>query len=178
MCSIKEQEQSIAHTQWNAQESTTLTLAENIANTEQGSSAQTQTLPVDHTHDCPPTDGRETDTNHLLSAEDIINKIGKDCELNEKQWIAFCIITRSFIRHHVYKQDVQEEPLQMFMTGPGGTGKTHVIKAVQKVMVHYGAAHSIRFLAPTGSAAALIDGMTVHKGLGIKIKLNEKGKGN
>jgi hypothetical protein len=33
-------------------------------------------------------------------------------------------------------------------------------------------------LAPTGSAAALIDGMTIHKGLGIKVKSNEKGKGN
>jgi len=46
----------------------------------------------------------------------------------------------------------------MFMTGPG-TGKTHVVKAVQKVMEYYGVAHNIRFLAPTGSAATLIDGM-------------------
>ncbi|KAG2135304.1 hypothetical protein DEU56DRAFT_721738, partial [Suillus clintonianus] len=68
--------------------------------------------------------------------------------------------------------------LIMLMTGPGGTGKTHVVKAVQSVMQHYGCAHIIRFLAPTGSAAALIDGMTVHKGLGIKIKSNNKGKGN
>lgn len=66
----------------------------------------------------------------------------------------------------------------MLMTGPGGTGKTHVVKALKDVMAHYGAAHQIRFLAPTGSAAALIDGMTIHKGLGIKVKSNEKGKGN
>jgi hypothetical protein len=45
-------------------------------------------------------------------------------------------------------------------------------------MEHYSVAHSIRFLAPTGSAASLIDGMTIHKGLGIKVKSNEKGKGN
>jgi len=51
-------------------------------------------------------------------------------------------------------------------------------KAVQSVMQHYGCAHLIRFLAPTGSAAALIDGMTVHKGLGLKIKSLNKGKGN
>jgi predicted ATPase len=66
----------------------------------------------------------------------------------------------------------------MLMTGPGGTGKTHVVKAVQQVMSHYGAAHQIHFLAPTGSAASLINGMTIHKGLGIKIKSKEKGKGN
>ena len=64
------------------------------------------------------------------------------------------------------------------MTGPGGTGKTHVVKAVQKVMEHYNATHRIRFLAPTGLAASLIDGMTVHKGLGIKVKSKDKGKGN
>jgi hypothetical protein len=34
------------------------------------------------------------------------------------------------------------------------------------------------FLAPTGSAASIIDGMTIHKGLGIKIKAKNKGKGN
>jgi hypothetical protein len=62
------------------------------------------------------------------------------------------------------------------MTGPGGTGKTHVVKAVKEVMGHYGSAHKIQFLAPTGSAASLIDGMTIHKGLGIKI-VNDIGRG-
>ena len=66
----------------------------------------------------------------------------------------------------------------MLLTGPGGTGKSHVVKAVQKLMEHYRAGHTIRFLAPTGTAASLIDGMTIHKGLGIKVKSAEKGKGN
>jgi hypothetical protein len=66
----------------------------------------------------------------------------------------------------------------MLMTGPGSTGKTHVVKMVQTVMRAYGSAHLIRFLAPTGSAAALIDGMTIHKGLGIKIRSANKVKGN
>lgn len=65
------------------------------------------------------------------------------------------------------------------MTGPGDTGKTHIVKALRKVMTFYGSEHRIQFLAPTGSAASLIDGMTVHKGLGIKIvKSDGKGKGN
>ena len=66
----------------------------------------------------------------------------------------------------------------MLLTGPGGTGKSHVVKTVHKVMEHYRVGHTIRFLAPTGSAASLIDGMTVHKGLGIKVKSTDKGKGN
>lgn len=45
-------------------------------------------------------------------------------------------------------------------------------------MAHYNMGHRIRFLAPTGSAASLIDGMTIHKGLGIKIKATKRGKGN
>ncbi|KDQ05683.1 hypothetical protein BOTBODRAFT_89418, partial [Botryobasidium botryosum FD-172 SS1] len=52
--------------------------------------------------------------------------------------------------------------LRMFMTGPGGTGKTHVVKALQALMSLYGCSHCIRFLAPTGTAAALIDGTTIH----------------
>ncbi|KAF9077798.1 hypothetical protein BDP27DRAFT_1146940, partial [Rhodocollybia butyracea] len=57
--------------------------------------------------------------------------------------------------------------LRMLLTGPGGTGKTHVVKAVKKVMEHYGIDHYLRFVAPTGTAAALIEGTTIHKGLGI-----------
>ena len=59
----------------------------------------------------------------------------------------------------------------MLMTGPGGTGKTWVVKAVCSIMQHYNCGHKIQFLTPTGSAAALINGMTVHKGLGIKVNL-------
>ena len=70
------------------------------------------------------------------------------------------------------------EPIQMLMTGPAGTGKTHVVNAVHALMAEYGDEHALRLLAPTGSAASLIDGMTIHKGLGIKIKASQKGKGN
>jgi hypothetical protein len=93
--------------------------------------------------------------------------------------MAFHIISGHFITKFVKKvKDGGDSQLMMLMTGPGGTGKTHVVRAVQAVMQLYGCAHLIRYLAPTGSAAALINGMTVHKGLGLKIKLNEKGKGN
>jgi len=66
----------------------------------------------------------------------------------------------------------------MLMTGPAGTGKTHVVNAVRALMAKYGDKHSLQMLAPTGFATSLIDGMTIHKGLGIKIKSHQKGKGN
>ncbi len=58
--------------------------------------------------------------------------------------------------------------LRLFLCGPGGTGKTHVIRSVQEVMKFYGCEHQLRFLAPTGNAAALIDGTTCHKGTWIE----------
>lgn len=66
----------------------------------------------------------------------------------------------------------------MFMTGPGGTGKTHVVNAVKKFMAYYHCDHKLWFLAPMGSAASLINRMTIHKGLNIRIKSRDKGKGN
>ncbi|KIK78682.1 hypothetical protein PAXRUDRAFT_28566 [Paxillus rubicundulus Ve08.2h10] len=89
------------------------------------------------------------------TASDVIEKIRWLNSLNEKQWWAFQIIAKHFVQTHVKKIPCNGNsgPNQLFMlmTGLG---------------------------APTGSAASLIDGMTIHKGLGIKIKSNNKGKGN
>jgi PIF1-like helicase len=173
---IKEQECIVAHNRRNAQEKSELHIPSNsIADTELLTEAKFS--PMAKPMECAPTDVPKA-SQSLVSVEDIINDIGARFNMNERQWIAFRIIARSFVQKHVYKQYSDKDPLHMFMTGPGGTGKTHVVKAVREVMRHYGAAHQIRFLAPTGSAAALIDGMTIHKGLGIKVKSNEKGKGN
>jgi hypothetical protein len=78
-----------------------------------------------------------------VSAEDVINNVGKEYGFNDKQWIAFRIIACSSINTFVYGLDLDAEPLRMLMTGPGGTGETHVVKAVQKLMAHNGAAHRI-----------------------------------
>ncbi|KAG1765858.1 hypothetical protein EV702DRAFT_981220, partial [Suillus placidus] len=92
-----------------------------------------------------------------------------ECEfgLNEKQRTCFRIIANWFVCKVVEKSSNKPQ-LSMVMTGPGGTGKMYVVNAVRELMRHYGCEHQIRFLAPTGSAASLIEGMTIHKGLGIK----------
>ena len=110
-------------------------------------------------------------------SESVVTRISCDYSLNEKQWIAYCIITKYFLQKFVAKKDTADH-LCMLMTGPGGTGKTHVVCTVKSIMEHYNCAHIIQFLAPTGSAANLIDGMTIYKGLGIKIHSQRKGKGN
>jgi hypothetical protein len=129
----------------------------------------------------------QTDTPHINhsrpstthpNATEIINQVGETFKLNLKQHQAFQIISNNFLDKCIKKIE-GVKPLHMLLTGPGGTGKTHVVKAVKEVMRQYSSAHKIRFLAPTGSAASLIDGMTIHKGLGIKIVQHDgRGKGN
>ncbi len=100
-------------------------------------------------------------------------------KLNQKQQIAFHIGAQRFKELLADEVNVSTgnsnirsgKPLHMLMTGPGGTGKTHVVKALKDLMKMYGFAHRIRFLAPTGTAAALIDGQTIHSALGIPVHL-------
>jgi hypothetical protein len=106
-----------------------------------------------------------------------MSAIEKEFRLNQKQTMCFRIIANWFIKKFVTK-DPDTPPLSMVMTGPGGTGKTYVVNAVRELMKCYVCVHQIRFLAPTGSTASLIDGMTIHKGLGIRIKANRNGKSN
>jgi hypothetical protein len=113
----------------------------------------------------------------VSTPEDIMQHIEARFALNEKQKTCFRSISEWFIGKHILKK-TDVPPLSMVMTGPGGTGKTYVINAVKALMAHYGCEHQIRYLAPTGSAALLINGMTIHKGLGIKIKANHNGKSN
>jgi hypothetical protein len=112
-----------------------------------------------------------------IDPETVINQIGTEFHLNSKQWVTFQIITRSFIKICLNMSD-KPEPIRMLMTGPAGIGKTHMVNAVCALMAKYGDEHSLRMLAPTGTAASLIDGTTIHKGLGINIKFQQKGKGN
>lgn len=109
----------------------------------------------------------------------VIHRIRVENNLNRKQGIAFEIAALSwmkiFVRRIAEKNNVvlvekPEEPLRLLMTGPGGTGKSHAIRALKQFMETYESGHRLRLLAPTGSAASLIGGMTCHKGLSLKVK--------
>ncbi|THU89848.1 hypothetical protein K435DRAFT_677002, partial [Dendrothele bispora CBS 962.96] len=109
--------------------------------------------------------------NHKCSdkgVDQLLERISESYQLNRKQKMAFTIISRSYINRFLFGTE-QGEPLKMLLTGPGGTGKTHTVKAVREVMSHFGRENRICFLAPTGSAASLIQGTTIHTGLGIAV---------
>ncbi|CAF1529169.1 unnamed protein product [Didymodactylos carnosus] len=115
------------------------------------------------------------------SSDPMPQQISIEFTLNEKQHQAFVIITdhlegKSFLKsgktvlffnenmlilYHI--ADMQEQ-LLMCVPGPGGTGKSQLIKALINVVTNR--KHFLRKLAPTSIAASEIDGLTIHSFLG------------
>ena len=63
----------------------------------------------------------------------------------------------------------------MYLGGIGRTGKSQVLKALIDFFKERNESHRIMILAPIGSAAALLNGLTYHSVLGIgSRKLNKK----
>jgi hypothetical protein len=112
------------------------------------------------------------------SVAETVHSVADKFGLNEKQRLVYTIIAQKFVNQHVLKVDDGSEPLRMLMTGPGGTGKTHAVRALQELMKLYKSQHLIRFLGPTGTSAKQIGGMTIHKDLGLSIALKSNGRGN
>ncbi|KAK4702713.1 hypothetical protein P7C70_g3507, partial [Phenoliferia sp. Uapishka_3] len=109
--------------------------------------------------------------------ESILKDIEVEDSLNYLQKIAFRLCATHFVEQFVRSQRVNDpveetpvpDPLRLLLMGPGGTGKTHIVKSVKKVMAHFQCEHQIRFAAYTGTAASLIDGETLHSSLKLKI---------
>ena len=99
-------------------------------------------------------------------------EIAIEFTLNEKQRITYGMIAKRFVQCHVHKSwsSDSDGPLRMMMTGSGGTGKSHAVRAAQRLMERCRVGYLIRFLGPTGTSARNIDGATVHKGLSMKIR--------
>lgn len=78
---------------------------------------------------------------------------------NPEQLRAFMIIAAQVICP-------TERQLLMFVGGVGGTGKSHVIKAIVTLFEVLGRRHELLLGAPTGIAAVLIGGQTLHSLIG------------
>jgi len=104
---------------------------------------------IDHLFN--PTSKRD---DHLIT--DTIEKF----ILNSEQQRAFRIIAN----HSVMDRPDQ---LKMYLGGMGGTGKSQVIKALMHFFGERKENHRFSVVAPTGSAAALLNGSTYHSVLGI-----------
>ncbi|KAJ7088936.1 hypothetical protein C8R44DRAFT_595917, partial [Mycena epipterygia] len=93
-------------------------------------------------------------------AQKVVESVKTDFKLNAEQERAFKLVA-----NHAIADD--PSPLKMYLGGIGGTGKTQVIRALQQFFIERGEAHRFVVLAPTGTAAALLNGSTYHSVLGI-----------
>ncbi|XP_028412493.1 ATP-dependent DNA helicase PIF1-like [Dendronephthya gigantea] len=87
--------------------------------------------------------------------------------LNKKQ--------REFFYHALHLIKTSDKPFYAFLSGSGGVGKSHLIKSIYQAALKYYNSRAgddfhrvhILLLAPTGKAAYLIKGNTIHSALCI-----------
>src|ERR1700723_2192851 len=90
--------------------------------------------------------------------EDVIQKFLLNCD----QERAFRIVSNHAVTPGA-------EQLIMYLGGMGGTGKSQVIKGLMHFFKSRNESHRFVVLAPTGTAAALLQGSTYHSFLGVPI---------
>jgi hypothetical protein len=90
---------------------------------------------------------------------------------NAEQSRAFRIAAEHFMTNDLHQ-------MLMFVTGMGGSGKCHVIKVIVELFKRCGCSHELLLSTPTGCAAILIEGYTIHTltFLPGKQTANNKGK--
>jgi hypothetical protein len=109
---------------------------------------------VDKSYLCSSYQCNNTDDSMLIkSSIDMFN-------LNTEQIRAFHIVANHATSMNTYN-------LHMYLGGMAGTGKSQVIKALMHFFNQRKENHRFLVLAPTGSAAALVNGSTYHSILGI-----------
>ncbi|CAF3204855.1 unnamed protein product [Rotaria sp. Silwood2] len=100
--------------------------------------------------------------NNFPTQTSIINEF----TLNREQRAAFMIITSHLDGDKRCRIGDNNGQLIMCILGCGGTGKSQLIRALTKYFLVTKRMQMMRKLAPTGIAAAEIDGMTIHSFLG------------
>ncbi|KAH9920733.1 hypothetical protein B0H21DRAFT_781660 [Amylocystis lapponica] len=90
----------------------------------------------------------------------MVHNVAADFQLNADQLRAFTLAAER-IQHR------DRDPLRMYLGGMGGTGKSRVLHALTALMCRRLEQYRFAVLAPTGSAACLVDGTTYHSALGF-----------
>ena len=96
----------------------------------------------------------------------------------EKQRMVFNVVhkwSRNFIKSLSTKTSFTVDAIRIFLSGSGGTGKSHLIKTIyqavsKELLYHAKDPEKPRalLLGPTGISAVNMGGTTIHSGLGIK----------
>jgi hypothetical protein len=86
--------------------------------------------------------------------------------LNRNQGIALRVICRQLDR--IRREEPGAAQLCLFVGGEGGTGKSRVIEAVAELFENKGISHRLLLTATSGTAAARINGVTIHSACGLQ----------
>jgi hypothetical protein len=113
-------------------------------------------LPDDNTVDVTLQASTETDDD---SYEEIAENIIEKFQLNKKQKVAFRTAVKNVIKR---RNGEQTEQIIGYVGGPGGTGKSQVIKAIVDFHKKIGKKNTLKLCAPTGTAAKNIGGSTTN----------------
>ncbi|KAK7570760.1 hypothetical protein V3481_019299 [Fusarium oxysporum f. sp. vasinfectum] len=92
-------------------------------------------------------------------------QLSRSFTLNRKQGIAVQLICRQL--DHVHRDESGTPQLCQFIGGEGGTGKSRVISTITELFASKGISHRLLVTATSGTAAANIDGITIHSACGF-----------
>ena len=100
--------------------------------------------------------GSSNGTSHYSDPDDLLRQVVLEMNLlcNPEQLRAFEIVGTHIIRGG--------PQLLMYIGGVGGTGKSHVLRSILRLFDLIGKAAAVLVGAPTGAAAILIGGHTIH----------------
>jgi hypothetical protein len=95
--------------------------------------------------------------------------------LNELQHIACQLVFRALDQYTLQNDPEGWQPHLQYIGGEGGTGKSRVVEAIQKVFQARNEPDAIIVTATSGSAAVGVNGTTIHSALGLRVR--RKGSG-
>ncbi len=104
-----------------------------------------------------------------MAAEVELAALARKYTLNFEQRQVLYLIGRQFFRTKAGEDEETLKPLRLFVEGPGGTGKTHVVRAVKELFAAHGRQRWLEAAAFMGAAAIVIGGSTLHKLLRIPV---------
>jgi hypothetical protein len=104
---------------------------------------------------------------HSTSFRALGKQVAKAMTLNRRQSTALWLICRQLDRVHGCEQDAPQ--LCQFVGGEGGVGKSRVIEAVVALFASRGMLHRLLVTATSGTAAANINGITIHAACNISV---------
>ena len=103
-----------------------------------------------------------------------------DFNLNQEQTLATKLVGYKLLGHldqlprsSNVSPSTPSDPLRLFISGEGGTGKSHVIRAIKHLFEHFLKSKALFCMAPTGVAAYNINASTIHSAFGFNLNTSQ-----